>query len=572
MFLITEKRKNGTNLCIVESYRDPVTKKTKKRRIKNLGYLEDLKEQYDDPIAHFKEIARQMTKEQQSALSPMEIELDPSEALEPGVDLIKNYGYIVLSSIYHKLKLDSFFNNHQRNIEISGNLNNMMKLLVYGSILYPGSISQIYRNKDQFFEQMDFELDDIYIAFRCFPALKNGLLNWLEENMKSGYKLDTSIGYCVVSRHYFEDKQTHRQGKVGIKDYYKDPTVEIGVLTDRNGLPITYDLVPQGDSNDVPQVRNKIVKRAKSLGIDNLVLIGDNGVNNPDTLYTNVHKGQKYMVAQSIRSAADSVKRYALDYKGYIALSPRARYKSRIIDRTLRVKTSEGSKTVKYKEKEIILYNETYARCIKSQREDMLLKAKDLISSPDRFIPGEYTQSRKSGGLQYSPGRIFKNQGTQPFIIDDEILSEEERYDGYYLFRTSQIEQSDEELISAYTGLWEIEKSFSYIDNTYHIKPRYIKRNEHMQAHYLISYLALVLTRILQRQTENKYPLEKILRSLRKCNCVQIDGNNYVQSYNDDILIDIGDSMNINFSKRFGTLAEIKENLGYVKKTVSDSK
>ncbi len=566
MFLITEKRKNGTNLCIVESYRDPVTKKTKKRRIKNLGYLEDLKKQYDDPISHFKEVARQMTLEQQSAFSPMEIELDPSESLEPGVDLIKNYGYIVLSSIYHKLKLDSFFNNRQRTMEIAGNLNNMMKLLVYGSILYPGSISQIYRNKNQFFEHMDFDLDDIYIAFRQFQGLRAPLLNWLEDNMEAGYRFDTSVGYCVVSRHYFEDKQPETQSKTGIKEYYKDPTVEIAVLTDRNGLPITYDLVSQGDSNDVPTVRSKIAKKAKSLGIKNLVLIGDNGVNSPDTLYENVHKGQKYMVAQSIRSAADSIKKYALDYKGYIALSPRARYKSRIIDRTLRVKTPEGSKTVRYKEKEIILYNETYARCIKSQREDMLLKAKDLIASPSRFIPGEYTQSRKSGGLQYSPGRIFKNQGAQPFVIDEESLNEEEKYDGYYLFRTSQIEQSDEELISAYTGLWEIEKSFSYIDNTYHIKPRFIRREEHMQAHYLISYLALVLTRILQLQTDKKYPLEKMLRSLRKCNCVQIDGNNYVQSYNDDILIDVGNSMEIDFSKRFGTLAEIKENLGYVKK------
>lgn len=30
MFLIKEKRKNGTYLCIVQSYRDPVTKVTKK--------------------------------------------------------------------------------------------------------------------------------------------------------------------------------------------------------------------------------------------------------------------------------------------------------------------------------------------------------------------------------------------------------------------------------------------------------------------------------------------------------------------------------------------------------------
>lgn len=59
---IKEKRKNGTNLCIVQSYRDPITKVSKTKRIMNVGYLEDLQKQYDDPIAHFQEVAKQMTK------------------------------------------------------------------------------------------------------------------------------------------------------------------------------------------------------------------------------------------------------------------------------------------------------------------------------------------------------------------------------------------------------------------------------------------------------------------------------------------------------------------------------
>ena len=48
-------------LSIVEGYR--INGKVKHKTIKKLGYLEDLKKQYDDPIAHFKEEAKQMTKE-----------------------------------------------------------------------------------------------------------------------------------------------------------------------------------------------------------------------------------------------------------------------------------------------------------------------------------------------------------------------------------------------------------------------------------------------------------------------------------------------------------------------------
>ena len=119
MFLIQEKRKNGTNLCIVQSYRDPVTKASKTKRIMNLGYLEDLKKQYDDPIAHFKQVAKEMSEEQRTESKPVHIELDPEKSLEPGIDLIKNFGYTALSALYHELKLDVFFRGRQRSLDLN---------------------------------------------------------------------------------------------------------------------------------------------------------------------------------------------------------------------------------------------------------------------------------------------------------------------------------------------------------------------------------------------------------------------------------------------------------------------
>lgn len=49
-------------LSIVEGYK--VNGKVKHKTIKKLGYLDDLKRQFDDPITHFKEVAKQMNKEE----------------------------------------------------------------------------------------------------------------------------------------------------------------------------------------------------------------------------------------------------------------------------------------------------------------------------------------------------------------------------------------------------------------------------------------------------------------------------------------------------------------------------
>ena len=63
MFLatISDKKTGRTILKIVESHRE--NGRPKKRMIQNLGYLDELEKIYPDPIAHFKEVAKEMTLE-----------------------------------------------------------------------------------------------------------------------------------------------------------------------------------------------------------------------------------------------------------------------------------------------------------------------------------------------------------------------------------------------------------------------------------------------------------------------------------------------------------------------------
>ena len=65
MYLKKDKRPNGrTHLAICKSYRDPNTKRIRAKSILNIGYLDEQLKLYDDPIAHFTELAKQMTEEE----------------------------------------------------------------------------------------------------------------------------------------------------------------------------------------------------------------------------------------------------------------------------------------------------------------------------------------------------------------------------------------------------------------------------------------------------------------------------------------------------------------------------
>ncbi|HAG09800.1 MAG TPA: hypothetical protein DCK87_09640 [Desulfotomaculum sp.] len=107
MNLKQSPRKNGRiYLSIEKGYRDKAGK-PRAKTIQSLGYLDVLEKEYDDPIAHFKEVARKMTEEENSERK-LTLSINMDEKLIPGTDNRKNFGYAAILKIYHELGLDVF--------------------------------------------------------------------------------------------------------------------------------------------------------------------------------------------------------------------------------------------------------------------------------------------------------------------------------------------------------------------------------------------------------------------------------------------------------------------------------
>ena len=90
MFLKKDKRPSGrVYLSIVEGFRDPHTKKSKQRKVKSLGFLDDLEKEYDDPIAFFSNLAREMTEESKEMKLPLDFSFSPNETIDSSIVLRK---------------------------------------------------------------------------------------------------------------------------------------------------------------------------------------------------------------------------------------------------------------------------------------------------------------------------------------------------------------------------------------------------------------------------------------------------------------------------------------------------
>nr|WP_231968729.1 transposase [Thermoanaerobacterium sp. RBIITD] len=220
-------------------------------------------------------------------------------------------------------------------------------------------------------------------------------------------------------------------------------------------------------------------------------------------------------------------------------------------------------------EKQVIFYSPEYAAKAKQDRAAVLAKAMDLIKNP-----GKYNKSISYGAAKYvknltfdaDTGEISENVH-QSLTFDEEKLREEEKFDGYYAIVTSEYKETPEKIIEMYRGLWKIEESFKVTKSDFESRPVYLSLKEHIDAHFLTCFIALVIVRILEHRSKGKYSVTEMLESLSKASCSHVKENYYLFDFYNDVLEDIGKELNIDFSKKFMTLGEIKKILGETKKS-----
>ena len=560
MFLKKTPNKSGRiNLAIVDGYYDKATKKTKHKVIESLGYLDELEKQYDDPIDYFTKRAKKLTEEKKARQAPINFTFYDSDRLCVGDNLRKNFGYAALSKIYHELELDKFLNNRQRHTKESYDANTILKMLVYSRILAPASKKSSFDHREMFFEKTNYSLDDVYRCLSFLNKHKETIQVWINDKIKENYGRDTSLIYYDVTNYYFEtDEQNDFLRKGVSKEHRPNPIVQMVLFMDNNAIPITYELFA-GNTNDCLTYRPNFGRIKKQFNLGRVISVADKGMTTGDniwyTINTPAHDG--YVFSMSIRGAEKSMKKYVLDDDGYVWLGKEYKRKSRKYPRTIQVTSTSGKKIKKQvDEKQVVFWSEKYAKRAKAEREATLAKARDLAANP-----GSYTRATSYGAAKYVK-KVDYDKDTGEILtassildIDEDLIREEEALDGYYMLLTSEMDTPDDKIIDMYRGLWRIEESFKITKSELEARPVYVWTREHIEAHFLTCFVALTISRILEMKLEHKYSAGRIIDSLSRAECSLLQQNYYVFDYYDEVLKDIGNVTNIDFSKRIRTLA-----------------
>ena len=589
MYLKQSKSHNKIYLSFVQGYRDE-NGKIKHKTIEKIGYLEVLKLKYDDPIEHFKKIAKKRNSEEINELIIKNINTTQLSKNE----ITKNLGVIFIKKIYDELEIESFFRRKNKKLKVDYDLNSIFSLLVNSRILYPASKKETYKNKNIYFDKYNFSEDDMYRALSYFKEYKEELELLLWRNTKEKYKRDTSKTFYDCTNYYFEieynDNDKYDKNNKLVKEGYRkrgpeknhrpDPIIEMGLLMDSSGIPISYNLF-SGNKSEKLSLVPEINRLKTKFEFERTIVVADRGLNCSDNIIkiagTSLEMSLKmngYVYGQSVRSADSEFKEWVLkqDYKIDIIDDNDEKikfvHKSRIYPKTMYViredkgKTKSGNEIrekITVDQKQLVYFSQKYADKQKYDRNMMLEKAKDLIKNPFKYNKAtSYGAANYIKNLQFvkSTGEIANITN---LLIDEDKIKEEQLFDGYYSIVTSEESLNDIEIRNIYRGLAKIENTFKVTKSNLETRPVYVWTFEHIEAHFLICFIALVITRLLEERLENKYSTDKLIQSLKSFSSSHIEHDIYMQNNFNDIIEDLCNNFCLKLDKKYMTISNIKK-------------
>ena len=281
LFIKKYKYSNGKIFCsIVDGYR--TDSKVKQKVIQKYGYLSDLNEKYGDGLQFLNSELERLKEEFKTKVTST-INLNEYNSFE---DDTFNIGYTYLKYIYQSFHIAEILKKKQNTMNIEFSLSKACELLTYSRIINPGSIKYIFEHKNNFFEPFDFSLDDLYRSLKPILDCKEDIFKSIWENTKEKYHRDASTSYYDCTNYYFEieyddEDEKDEDGNIikkGLrkkgpeKNHRHDPIVEMGLLMDSTGFPISYNIF-SGSTSEKDTLIPEVKKLKNRHNIDKVIVV-----------------------------------------------------------------------------------------------------------------------------------------------------------------------------------------------------------------------------------------------------------------------------------------------------------
>ena len=561
-------------------------KKTTTKNVARIGKHSELLKITDDPLAYAKEQVKKYNEEYKNKnCVSLEIKVDFAEKIKATGDTashstLLNIGYFFLQQFYHDLKMDSFFESvtADRKNEFDPNLIN--RFLTYSRILYPDSKLGTHQNLCRFYEQPVFDYVHILRTMDILQEHYDEYIAHLFETSCQLVKRDTSVCFYDCSNYYFEvetDDEDYIDEVTGetikglrkygpSKEHRPNPIVEMGLFMDRNGIPLSMCITSGSDNEQTTAIplEKKLTKMFKG---KKFIYCADAGLGSLNIRNFNSMGGRAFIVTQSIKKLSDTLQQAVFSDTDYHLLSsdepaaikdmkefdrhdPQNRdlYNDRIYkiipaDKAFDLglyeeKAGKNGSVRKVKSKAVVpqkiivsfsrkmMEYQRYIRNRQIERAKKLLKNLD----PETYKKGPYDVTRfiKRTSSTKSGEKI-----TDQYTIDQSVIEEEEKYDGFYAVATN-LDDSAKDILEVSTNRYKIEDCFRMMKTNFSARPVFHQKRERIIAHFMICYTALLIYRLMEKKLDlhgTHYTADTLIETMKSMDVANIEDMCYMSTY-----------------------------------------
>lgn len=581
-------------------------KKVTSKNVARIGKHSELLKITDDPLAYAKEVVARYNEEAKSKKKEaIEIYVDFADKIKSSGEKVsestlKDVGYLYLQRLYYLLEIDKFFLEKTKGRKLQFDPDLVNRFMTYSRILDPGSKRASYEKKDRFYESPDFDYQHIMRTMDLMYENYDAYIAHLFKASTKVVKRNTAVCYYDCTNYYCEAEVQDEDyidpvtGEVmtGLrqygfaKDHKPNPLVEMGLFMDTNGIPISMCITP-GNTNEqttaIP-LEKELLKMFEGKR-QKFIYCADAGLSSYHIRNFNSMGGRAFVVTQSVKKLSDALKDSVFndfDYKLLSDDSPVSisalksfdredpknlslyndkAYKIIEADTLLDVglfdekilkngKTRKVSAKAKLKQHVIITFSRKSYEYQKAIREKQIQRAKKILenmSSPDDYKKGPNDVTRF----------IKKVSGSKDkYILDEEKIAEEAKYDGFYAIATN-LDDKASDILAINEQRYKIEECFRILKTDFASRPYFHRTRERIIAHFMICYTALLIYRLLEYKVNRfdrkiHFTTRNIIDTLKAMQVANIEDVCYAAQYTgSDMISALEYCFNLGLDKKY---------------------
>jgi transposase len=479
MFIKKTYSKNHTYLAVAETYREDG--KVKHKILLQLGRLDQLLEndQLTRLLSSFERLCQQKKR----------ISIDDFKEL----DRVNWGAEKIFRNIWNSFGFESIFAHIFKDKKVEYSISETVFIEVISRLTNPCSKLRLHQTQSKYFGTEEVKIQNLYRVLDLMSEKKEALEDSIFKQNINLFNMTVDVVLYDVTTLYFESQKQDDLRDFGYSKDCKFGEVQIvlGLLVNAEGLPVGFDVF-KGNTFEGKTIVDALKKLKERFRISNIIIVADRGINSKNNLKLIKENGFDYIVGSRLKSLSKNLKtdiinkknykpffkneeretfRYSFDYKNKIEYQDNeSNWKQEILSERLHC-TWDSKRSSKDKK----------------DRERLIEKAKKMVESGD-------DGSNKRGAKKYVSGTKKK----QNLSINQDKITEDESWDGFYGIQCSKTDLSTEEVLDAYNQLWKIEESFRVLKSSLQSRPIFHWSEKRIRGHLVICFIAFLLQRILE--------------------------------------------------------------------------